>query len=496
MALALSLACMLALLAYAQRPHWRQALLVVGCGWVAIQAHYVAGFVLAALNIAVLIWHLLAWRDAAFAKPPPLVRWLALQAVILALTLPWLILVRGTTNTYPGTGRGQLSLGTVYFEEMALFTIGDINSPWAMTAVVVGSLALVLGLVVLARKGRHGRLFALLLACGFVLPLLTVWALTWVKPIFHPRYLIVIWPMAVALMCAPLINLNLRRLTKAWTGILGLPTLGLVMFAIYGGVQYQQNLSYQYQYQWQALVDDLLARSADLPPQYVRIGINMPDPAFLYYYCKTVPGRDNSLMLPLDRDSRASDLEALDTFARQRVRRVLVHVAPGSWWDINNHAATLDPRSYIKVDIVQRKYDHLDVDERVFGDQLSPINAAFQNGVRLVGAEVLTDSLNTALGVELQFAANQIPISKDTKTFLHLIDPAEPTKVVAQVDLPVPSDLSKAHLYGMLLPKNLPRRNYELWFGLYDPAKLGAPRVLTTDGQDRVLIGRFVVGGS
>ena len=71
MALALSLACMLALLAYAQRPHWRQALLVVGCSWAAIQAHYVAGFVLAALNIAVLIWHLLAWRDAAFAKPPP-----------------------------------------------------------------------------------------------------------------------------------------------------------------------------------------------------------------------------------------------------------------------------------------------------------------------------------------------------------------------------------------------------------------------------------------
>ena len=56
--------------------------------------------------------------------------------------------------------------------------------------------------------------------------------------------------------------------------------------------------------------------------------------------------------------------------------------------------------------------------------------------------------------------------------------------------------LAQAHLCGMVLPENLPRRNYELWFGLYDPAKPGAPRVLTTDGQDRVLIGRFVMGGS
>ena len=175
---------------------------------------------LVAVNVAVLIWHLLARRDTAIEKPPPLLHWLLLQALILALTAPWLILVRGTTNTYPGTGRGQLSLGTVFFEALALFTRGDINADWASLAVVVGGLAMVLGLVVLwMGQQRRSTLFATLMLCAFGLPLLTVWALTWVKPIFHPRYLIVIWPMAVALMCAPLSVFDLRRSEKRWLNL-------------------------------------------------------------------------------------------------------------------------------------------------------------------------------------------------------------------------------------------------------------------------------------
>ena len=347
MALALGLGYVLALLAYARRPHWRNSVLVVACGWAAIQAHYVVGFVLVALNVGVLIWQLQARRDAMMDRPPPLARWLMLQALIVALTLPWLFLVRGTTNTYPGTGRGQLSLGTVFFEAMALFTRGDINADWVGAAVGLGSVAMAVGLLVLWRGQRRSKLLATLMLSACALPLLIVWALTWVKPIFHPRYLIVIWPMAVALMCAPLRVLDLRRLEQRWLNILALPSLALIVLAVYSGVEYHRHLSYQYH--WQALVDDALARTADLPPQYVRIGINMPDPAFLYYYRKTVPGRENSLALPLDRDSRTSDMEALDSFAQQRVRRLLVHVVPNGWWDVNHLAENLEPVMSIRV---------------------------------------------------------------------------------------------------------------------------------------------------
>ena len=91
------------------------------------------------------------------------------------------------------------------------------------------------------------------------------------------------------------------------------------------------------------------------------------------------------MALPLDRDSRTRDIEALDSFAQQRVRRILVHVVPNGWWDVNHLAATLDPRSYTKVDTMQRHDDRFDVYERTFGDQLSPLNVAYQNGVTLLG---------------------------------------------------------------------------------------------------------------
>ncbi len=494
MALALSLACVLALLAYARRPHLPQAVLVVGCGWAAIQAHYVAGFVLAALNVAVFVWHGLTQRDPAIDRPPALLRWLLLQALVLALTLPWLILVRGTTNTYPGTGRGQLSLATVFFEEMALFTVGDVNHEWAWPAIIIGTLALLLGLALLWIHHGRARLFAVLMLSTVALPLLTVWGLTWVKPIFHPRYLIVIWPMAIALMCAPLSMLRLaeRPLRLRSAGILSVPALALIGLTIFSGWQYHRNLSYQNH--WQALVDDVLACTVDLPPTYIRIGINMPDPAFLYYYHKTVPGRENSLTFPLDRDSPKRSIEALDTFAQQRVRRVLVHVVPNGWWDVNHLAASLDPRSYTKVGTLQRRDDHFDIYERTFVDQLSPINTEFQNGMQVLGAEVLTDSFQTALAVEIKFVAPSSGLITPTKTFLHLIDPAAPDNVVTQLDQPLPTDLSQPHLYGIPLPHGLLKREYELWLGLYEPQSPGAPRVLTRAGQDRILLGRFVLG--
>lgn len=503
MAMALCLAYVLAALAYARcrtsQPRWPQMLLLIGCGWAAIQAHYVVGFVLAAFNIAVLLWHVMARRSAPddpLPKPPPLIPWLASQALTLALTLPWLILVRGTTNTYPGTGRGQLGFGTVYFEELALFSFGSLTSaveniPWPQIGVIVLSIAMLFSLMAAWRATNRAKLFAMLMAVTFAVPLVTVWALTWIKPIFHPRYLIVIWPMAIALACAWPMPRAISSLQRVGTTIRTVLCAGLVAIATVGGALYLRNLDPIYY--WLNLINTVAPSMANLPPHYTRLTINMPDPGFLYYYRKAGPAFDNSLTFPKERVSREGDVALFDAFTQQRVRRIVVHVAPNTWWDINNHAATLDPRGYVKVNTFKREGDYFDVYERTFGDRLTPINATFKNGISLVGAEVFTDELNTAIGFELQFTATQSTQSPqpETKTFIHLIDPNNPTQIVAQLDLPLPSDLSKPHLYGLTLPKDLPPRPYELWFGLYEPSRPGAPRVQTQDGQDRVRLGHY-----
>ncbi len=496
MAMALCLAYILAALAYARRPRWPQMLLLIGCGWAAIQAHYVAGFVLAAFNVAVVLWHIMARQsqpDDPLPKPPPLIPWLATQVITLALTLPWLILVRGTTNTYPGTGRGQLGFGMLYFEELALFSFGSVTSPienihWPQLGVIVLSIAMLFSLMAAWRAKNRSKLFGMLMAITFVVPLVTVWALTWIKPIFHPRYLIVIWPMSIALACAWPVPRAITALRRVGTTISMALCAALVAIAGVGGYLYLRNLDPIYY--WLNLINTVAPRMADLPPHFTRVAINMPDPGFLYYYRKVGPAFDNSLTFPKERVSREGDVAIFDAFAQQRVRRIVVHVAPNTWWDVNNHAATLDPRGYVKVDTLKRKDDYFDVYERVFGDRLTPINTTFKNGVSLVGAEVFTDDLNTAIGFELQFAAAQ-SFQQETKIFIHLIDPNNPTQIVAQLDLPLPSDMSMPHLYGLALPKDLPKRSYELWFGLYEPNTPNAPRVQTQAGQDRVLLGRY-----
>ena len=194
----LALACLAALLAYARTPSKITFLGLVVCEWAVIQAHYVAGFLVAALSLAVLAWWLSARIPSlrpGMPRPPNLGGWVLAQMVVAALTLPWLILASGTATTYGGTGSGKLSLWTVIGAEMALFTGADALTEVGPAVMILGGLAFLAGGVVLWRSSGRGKAGLITLCISIAVPLLAVWAVSWIKPVFHPRYLIVIWPI-------------------------------------------------------------------------------------------------------------------------------------------------------------------------------------------------------------------------------------------------------------------------------------------------------------
>lgn len=484
-ALCMSLACLAALATFARRPSGPAVVAVVGCEWAAIQAHYVSAFVVAALSAAVLAWWLLARRGGrAWSRPPHLPRWLLAQAIVATLTLPWLLLARGVAASYPGTGKGLLSLPAVVGEEMALFTGGDVLTSWTAALISIGIMAMALGWLTLWLGPQPGKIAALALGLGFFLPLLAVWVATWIRPVFHARYLIVIWPF-FALLAGAAATLRPRG-----PRVLGLVASGVLCFAsVAGGAQYLAGLDLINT--WRPLVAAFQDRVRDLPETSVLVTVPWPDPAFGYYYGQV----RNVTLLPAAPKTPESVRAQMRSFADRRIRRVLVHSAPGGWWDTANLASTLQPAPYNRIDSVYAQERRIDVFEYVFADRLSELDETFVNGVRVRGVEFLTDTQHSALGLELALSGTP-RLTGSEKSFLHIVDPSAPNVIVAQVDLPlIEQDLRvPALLRGIPLPDTLRRGTYEIWFGLYDPAAPGAPRIRTTDGNDRVLLGRVDLG--
>lgn len=490
--LAFSAAILICTIEFLRFPTSKMGAAYVVMAWFALQSHYVAGISIAAINLVVLGSWIATWKSR---RPKlALVRyWSVLQVIVLCLTVPWLLLARGTASSYPGTGGGELAFPTVFLDALSLISSGGFTGMLAPLSMSLIALFIIIGGFVLISHSST-RTPALVLLAGAIGPLITIWAISWVKPIYHPRYLIAAMPALSILAGSAMLTVCRMRLPgKLVTIFCAMLYLGVVLA---GSLAYLGTLSTSTG--WQPLISAFQEGSRDIPQSFVRVAVNMPDPAFLYYYKRNaLPGaNENSLTLPQDAADEQSVTQSFDKFSEDRVRRVLVHVANHGWWDLRGYAAEPDSRSYKKVGVHNLVDGRIDIYERAFGDRGSSINEVFANDVRLVSAEILTDTLKTAVAVDLQFNSPITIYADHTKYFLHLVPALHPEKVALQLDdvFAIPAQNAVGKTIGIPLPANLAAGTYELWFGLYDDSLVSLPRILTANGRDHVVIGSVTVG--
>ena len=104
--------------------------------------------------------------------------------------------------------------------------------------------------------------------------------------------------------------------------------------------------------------------------------------------------------------------------------------------------------------------------------------------------EPLTLSPGGIVAVHLRWEGKPEALTGSEKVFLHLVD--EEGKLIAQDDRPLDRRTGTVISYGIRLPLSLASGHYRLLAGLYDPARPGAPRLLTEQGQDSTLLARLV----
>jgi hypothetical protein len=99
------------------------------------------------------------------------------------------------------------------------------------------------------------------------------------------------------------------------------------------------------------------------------------------------------------------------------------------------------------------------------------------------------------VALHLDWLGDAAALNGGEKAFVHLLDAA--SALVAQDDraLQLTGGATGSGLaaYGLRLLAELPPGRYRLITGLYDPSAPGAPRILTTDGEDHVELGSVTV---
>jgi 4-amino-4-deoxy-L-arabinose transferase-like glycosyltransferase len=206
----LATVCLYAAARWLQRPRWRHLAVFALIGAGMLYTHNWGFFLLAAINLYALI--ALANRSG---RPDLLIRWLAGNALIGALYLPWL----PTFIRELGYDTGWMSLsdppGVLLWQTLEAWTAGG-----RITGVYLGLAALgaagVLSLrwppLRLALSERAGALLLLLVTC--LVPLLIALALSAQKPLYKPdRYTIIVYPAFSLLLAAGIGVWRYRRLT-------------------------------------------------------------------------------------------------------------------------------------------------------------------------------------------------------------------------------------------------------------------------------------------
>ena len=490
MSLALTTTAVYFALEALQRQRWPWAAAYIAAAWLALHTHYYAAFVLLALNIFVFGRGALVSRARLTLAP-----WLTWQVILAALYLPWLLRAGFILADYGGNGDSP-TLSQAALRAGALFAVGEsvpLDQRW-LWALLSGLLLLIAALRLALGTADDRRNLALL-ALYLLVPAAAIWFSAQSRPIFNERYLVTAAPPFFLLIVAALAGRRSRRLAGwAVDGLAGLLVLTLVAGMLLSLTRHYGDPAYSKDRGWRQLATTLAAFSTGVSPAQVRLAQNFPDPTLWYYY----RGPVTHLVLPPSPNSAGAANQMVDELAMAGVQRIVLPVQPAANWDADGLATTALAQRFDRVAQSQVGVWPVQVYAQPAG-ALTPLAGTFANGVELRGAVIAPAQLPAGglVAIHLDWRGDTTKLTGAEKVFVHLLD--ETGALVAQDDrqlqLTGAAAGSGLAAYGLHLPAELAPGRYRLIGGLYDPGAAGAPRILTTDEQDHVLLGNVAVTG-
>lgn len=500
MSLTLTLATVYLALEALQRRRWPWTAAYLAAAWVALHTHYYAFFVLVALTI-----FLVGRALIAPAARPALQAWIGWNILLALLYLPWLGSASNVLSGYHGNGDSPTLLEMLW-RAGSVFAVGE-STPanqrlaWALLA----ALLLLLGVLRLALGNSSDRRALWLLLCYLLVPLLLTWWGARSRPIFNERYLIAASP-AFFLLIAAAADLRFsisgfRSMEKTARIAAGAGLVVLAVGALISLSRHYTDPAFSKTRGWRDLAALITQYAAGLTADQVRIAQNFPDPT-LWYYSR---GPLAHVVLPPvgkeEREAEAKTLAEVTALVHAGVTRVILPVQPAANWDDRGLATTALAHTYDLVAETQVGVWPLQV---YAGPpdltMIQPLTVTFANGIQLMGISGLESATLPPGGLLTPTLFWNIPLPTEEidelKVTLQLQGPDG--ALVAQQDRP----LADAHpgnrigfskTYGIALPADLPPGDYTLIAAQYNPSLPDAPRILTTDGADAVVLVDFVV---
>ncbi|BCX04436.1 MAG: hypothetical protein KatS3mg053_2374 [Candidatus Roseilinea sp.] len=515
MLLALTLASTLLMWMLLRRAGWRIVLAYVIVSGLALQMHYYAGFVFIAQNLFAFGSALLprigrlavaALRPVVVADKPvlpaPLVRWLAAQVMLSALSLPWLIVARDVLVNYRGAVGINLSPGEALMAWFSAFIAGPNVADHRLTLAAFGAALIAVAFIKLGFGAPRMRGQAALLGLYLFVPLTIAWAASLNRPIFSERYSIAALApfqllLAIALAHRPRLQFA-PSVMPAAVGRIVSAGLGIALAAVTlaGLRSYQRSEVVDgHPRVWHGFIRVVNRYAEALPKERVRIALNFPDPVFTYYHHRYLPDGPAFITLPY----RAGDAEGARQVAAELkasgVERVVLQIVD-SFWDGRGIAASALASEFVQVEETYSGRWIVKIYGRLDARALYPFGVAFTGGPTLDAAHARVDARGRLVEVFLRWNGAQARHGGAQKLFIHISRSDDPQALIGQRDEPLAldaphlilSDGRGVHVYGVRLNEDAPPGRYDVRIGIYDPTQDGMPRLRTADGRDAVVI--------
>ena len=487
-------------------------------------------------------------RDRALSM-----RWALAQMLTVALFAPWLVSAWQTLIGYGGNGDSP-AFGAMLWRSLSVFALGEtVPHPiWRFVAGLLAGSVIVAGLAFGLRNrgsnenssgtiagnnadsqtdnrppngagdqqqtlpGQSGATVFLLFY--LFIPLVATWISSRQRPIFDERYLAAALPPFLLLITVSAarmsswIDTHLGWRWRFWVdGEAGAPSgqdsaghrssplvripIGRISAAALMILVVSANLYSLHNHYfnsrssgWRALAETLDRWSAGVPADDVRIAENFPDPTLSYYH----KGDVQKFMLPPRPHDAEGAAQVVDSLIRRNVSRVILPVSPAPNWDATGIAPQALAAGFRKVFEEKVGYFWVHLYARPDPQGWRQLGAKFDNGVILVRAQ-LSPQTATAGGIlvlHMDWSGNQATLTGGEKIFVHLIN--QSGGALSQAD-PI-LQLNSADgfsSYSLRLPATPPPGPLRLIAGLYDASLEGAPKIITENGMDSVVLSEF-----